>query len=108
MGIYYHYWNVSGFQSFDNSTLPMLDVVRSTNEQMSGVPAFVIIASVFLVTFIALKTRGHSTKTAMASTSTIIAVLALVLEGLGMIHPTLFWISLILPGVTTFLLFVLD
>jgi len=108
MPIYYKYWNLTSMQSFDNSTLPVVDVVRNTNEQLGGVPGFVIIASVFLVTFISLKGRGHSSKSSMTATSLLIAVLAIVLYPLGLIDPRLFWVSLILPGIMTFLMFILD
>lgn len=96
------------FQAFDNSTLPVVDVVRNTNEQLGGVPGFVIMASIFLVTFLALKGRGHSSKASMTATSVLLAVVAIVLYPLGMIDPRLFWASLILPGIMTFLMFILD
>ncbi|MEM4245290.1 MAG: hypothetical protein QXR60_03760, partial [Candidatus Nanoarchaeia archaeon] len=83
------------------------DTARELNTQLHGYIGFFIVVVVWFVMFLALRDRGQSVKASFAATAFVNAIVVILLYPLGIVHPTLFWASLVLPAVGIFLLYVL-
>lgn len=108
MTVPYTYWNLDPLTNMSNSSLVFVDTARELNTQLNGYIGFYLVLVIWFVLFLTLKGRGESVKSSFAATSVISAIAAIILYPLGLIYPTLFWVSLILPAIGLFLLYVLD
>lgn len=107
MTVPYTYWNLDPLTNMTNSSNVFVDMASHLNTSLNGYIGFYLVIVVWFVLFLTLRDRGQSVKASFAATSVITAIMAIILYPLGLMHPTLFWISLILPAVGLFLLFVL-
>lgn len=107
MTVPYTYWNLDPLTNMTNSSGVFVDVSTHLNTQLNGYIGFYLVSVVWFVLFLTLRDRGQSVKASFAAASTVISIAAIILYPIGLIHPTLFWICLIMPGISIFLLFVL-
>jgi hypothetical protein len=105
----WHVYNLTGFTNTNTTGFqPMLNLVQETSKNTSYLPGAMILVSLWLVLFFALRIKGNPAKICIASASWACTMVALIMYPLGILSPPIYITFIAMTPISVLLLFLMD